>query len=405
MIYINKYHSLKTIRKIQRKIYSMRDYTLIKKNKKSRILVILHLFYLESLEEIIEYLKNLSPYQWDLVVTCPISLKNDLNADQISSIHSSARVFFFENRGYDIGPFMQVLHYINLDKYDIVFKLQSKGVKRKKIYIYHQLFFGRQWFVNLFEGCIGARVVHKTIDNLLSDNKAGLIAAQNLIVQDPLYKSKLVQRELKNEKLAYGTSNYKFVAGTCFAMKPSILMGLQRLNYTSEKFELFVPEIGMSLAHVLERYFTIYVNSEGYRIIGNNVCNVKRLITKPLEILLARISSERLLTEPYEINDYFFHKYLDNKFILYQEKRVPINTLKIFDSQGTVKKLNEDFVRNDVDITFKNNDSSREETIIINSKNIILFGYDILKSKLNIDPTIKFVKVLEIRFINKNGLQ
>ena len=42
---------------------------------------------------------------------------------------------------------MFILHlFLSVISYDVIFKLQSKGVHRRWIFIYRQLFFRRDWF-------------------------------------------------------------------------------------------------------------------------------------------------------------------------------------------------------------------------------------------------------------------
>ena len=191
------YYSHKHLRAAKRKTAAIRRAGLIRKNKDRKILVVLHLFYPESWKEIREYLLNFSGYNWDLCITFPDMIADKIDREDILAVNPRTSFFQMENKGFDIGPFLTAIKQIDLSSYEAVFKLQSKGVKRIFIYIYRQLFFGRDWFLNLYEGTVGAGVIHQTIDRILNDPGVGMIGAKNLIVRDPVHKENLIIRRLK----------------------------------------------------------------------------------------------------------------------------------------------------------------------------------------------------------------
>ena len=82
-VYGGKYYSHSSRRGIIRKIGYFRYSRLIKRQKDTRILVILHLFYMDAWREIRVYLKNLSPYIYLLIVTCMKGCYDDKNGDRI----------------------------------------------------------------------------------------------------------------------------------------------------------------------------------------------------------------------------------------------------------------------------------------------------------------------------------
>jgi len=310
---------------MKRKRAKQKNAALIQKNKSLRVLVILHLFYPHSWIEIREYLRNLEDYSWDLVVTIPKNVFNEDVEHQILFDYPHARIFTFENMGYDIGPFVELLSQIDTSEYDVVFKLQSKGVKRRFIYIYGQAFICRDWMVNLFEGVMGADVIHKTID-AVAHNQAGMACARNLLVRDPLHKRHLVQNVLKSHELT-ALDDYQFVAGTCFAMHPSLIPAILSTGFKLEDFTPTPSSRGMSLAHVVERYMCMLVPLSGLSFYTSNVCRLRRIWKRPLEMYLHRHSSERLFELPYSYDDEFFYWQLDNHLIKYKARKVRIGDL------------------------------------------------------------------------------
>ncbi len=108
----------------------------------ARILVILHFFYPDLWPIIRTYLENLTPYDWDLVVTYPAELVPESELAAIRTFKPSVRLMPCRNAGFDVGPFFEALKDVDLGDHDIVFKLQTKGCGRLERFIYGQVFKG-----------------------------------------------------------------------------------------------------------------------------------------------------------------------------------------------------------------------------------------------------------------------
>lgn len=280
----------------------------LKNAGRARILVCLHLFYGDAWPIIVEYLRALQPYRHvDYLVTYVEGLLEKSVLDQVRGFAPQAKFVAYPNNGFDIGPFVASLRDVDLDRYDIVFKLQSKGVRRRFIYIYDQVFKWADWFFNLYDGVLNGRTTHRDIDALL-DNRVDLVAADNLIVKDPKHKQSFVRTFCEQRGLPY-VENYRFVAGTCFAVRAEALKPLQALNLGIEDFADTVRG-EFSLAHSLERWMCFAANG---RIQGNVVVHNEY----PEEVeKLARTSAIRLLDDPCFKLDYeFFYRVLEMRRI------------------------------------------------------------------------------------------
>ena len=273
-IYGGKYYAHSFRRGIARYLGRVRYHYLIKKHKNTRILVVLHLFYMDAWKEICEYLKNLSPYNYSLVVTCMEGCYDDETLSSILVFKPETLIIKCKNIGWDVLPFLTVLHSVNLSDYDIVFKLQSKGTKRNYIFLYNQYFRKRSWFLNLFEGCLGAFTVHIAIRDLVDKKKnIGLVAAKNLIVEDPIHKQHMVEESLKELGLT-SPKPYKFVSGTCFAIRAELLEWIRGVEIDLDKFN----SKGFSFAHRMERIICFPPLWEELRMSGPNVMVFRRLL-------------------------------------------------------------------------------------------------------------------------------
>lgn len=358
------YHAHSLFRTILRNKNIKKNKQLIEKNKNTKILVIIHLFYPKSWKEIREYLNNLSCYDYDLIITTTIGMIPSTTLENIRKFKSSVRIIECENRGFDLRPFLLALRTVNLDNYEIVIKLQSKSTKRAWIYIYEQLFLRRDWFLDLFEGVLSAKVVHKNIDLLRNNKSIGLVAANNLIVKDPPHKVQMVQKIAVENGLSV-PNNYKFVAGTCFAVKAECLKKIQIYPWTDEDFKSVPNTRGMSFAHFFERYICTQVESEyGMKMVGVPVRNLHHAIFSGLNKILYRYSSNRLYDENIDFDAEYFYWQLDNRLIKWRYEEVPFKKI-MYSNDGVRRPL----VKNAPYLYLKGNTKIYEEYCAYHKKN------------------------------------
>jgi rhamnosyltransferase len=321
-----KYEALSLRRMLKRTIGRLKCARSIHKNKKVRLLVFLHLFYKSSWVEIREYLKNLYLYDYDLIVSyCDGYLSPQL-LDSIRMFKPSALLICRENTGYDVRHFHELLKTVNLDDYDIVFKLHSKGTSRKRIFIYKQLFELRDWFLYLYEGVLGATTVHKTIATLTSDNQIGMMAAENLIIEDPPHKKELVYAYMDKWNIPI-PQEYRYVAGTCFAVRANLLKPLQALeiDLDEQTDRLFSPD------HALQRIYCLSVLNAGYQLAGNLV--LRKTYQKQIrysDYLYAHSTEQLYKDKRFILDAEFFYMTLDNRFMdSYEIVELPLQDLSL----------------------------------------------------------------------------
>mgnify|MGYP003307378354 CR=1 FL=1 len=281
------------------------------KNKNVKILVVLHLYYMNSWKSIKQYLDNLKGYNYDLVVTYTDENYKQSVLEKILKYKQNTKLFKYKNKGFDIGPFIDVISRLDISDYDIVFKLHSKGVRRKRIFIYNQIFKYKDWFYNLYDGILGAFAVHKVIDVFATDQKVGLVASKNLIVHDPKHKQFFTKQVADKYKLKI-KDNYQYVAGSCFVIRTQCLEKIKKLNLTIDSFA-DTKRGEFSLAHAMERLVCAMVETMNLKFYGIPV--VHNLYKKELEDA-QKTSAIRLLDDDRINLDYeFFYKALEGRKI------------------------------------------------------------------------------------------
>lgn len=305
---------------------------LLKRNRGTRILVALHLYYDNAWPVISAYLDNLGAYQYDLLVTTTEGRISQKTIDAIRSFAPTARILSCENRGFDLWPFAKALAEVDLGSYDVVFKLHSKGVGRPFIYLYEQIFKRTDWFYNLYDGILGGRTVHRAID-LLTSGGAKLVAAENLIVQDPPHKRRLVQDYCRDHGLDF-VEDYRFVAGTCFAVRSEVLAPLKALALKRTDFEEVRRGV-FSSAHAIERWmcFPAADAMKGQEVRRN-------LYATEVERCRA-VSPLRLLEDSrFELDADFFYRVLEPRSVeRYEVVRVRLGDIRRMTATGQIVKL------------------------------------------------------------------
>lgn len=261
------------------------------RNHKCRTLVVVHLFYMRSTEEIIEYLKNLKFYKYDLMITYIDGCYEQSSLEKIAKFKPDTKFLKYGNKGFDIGPFIDALNQVDLSDYDIVMKMQSKSTG-KMVFIYNQFFKNRDWFRNLWDGVMGSFAVHRTIAKLYKGKKYGLTAAKNLIVHDPEHKQELTKKILEEHGIKC-EKDYLFVAGSCFAIRSECLKKVKKAGLTIKDFENTGRGF-FSLAHAVERMICFSATPK-YKYCGNKVDYWQRIKWGRVERRLRKMSGMKAM--------------------------------------------------------------------------------------------------------------
>ena len=250
-----------------------------KENRRTRILAVCHIYYPEAADEILEYLKSLRGYRWDLAVTIPEGLKAERDEalrQKILAVKRNAVIRAVPNRGMDLLPFIEEIQRRDLDAYDLIVKVHSKRCDPAKGRLAEGMYTrGRDWFVSLHRAVLGPMRVHRNIHRL-THTRTELIAAKHLIRHDTPYKERLTARFLKTQGLEL-ESGYTFAAGGAWMMKARRAQGLREILAGEEDFA--EPRPGtFTLESALERYLTGGI-PEGMKY-GNPVCAFRRMLNR-----------------------------------------------------------------------------------------------------------------------------
>ncbi|MBP1531870.1 MAG: hypothetical protein ILA52_00015 [Alphaproteobacteria bacterium] len=233
------------------------------------IAIHLHLHYVEQLDDILRLLHFLDGTQYDLFVT--VTERNDAVKQQILAFKPEAKILLVPNLGYDIGPFIDFLHRINLDSYDYILKIHTKRRQNN----HYCLFDGRRftmktWGDMLFDALLHSSQAFRHNLKIMADNPdVGMLGSSFVLTADEISYSNVLERgELEMSNLGLQIPSDKhFIAGTMFLVRTKLLTPF--LHYKISDFSSAESNIhDDTLAHVLERMFGWAVTAQGYQIRG-----------------------------------------------------------------------------------------------------------------------------------------
>lgn len=234
-----------------------------------RLVVHLHLYYLGQLPEIMNYLSGLKGTDYDLFVT--MVERSEKAISQIKAVCPDTHVIIVPNYGYDVGPFIEFLHRIDLNKYDYVLKIHTKGdVSKNHICLNGRRMDNKLWKKILFDALLKDKErVQNNLAVLEQNPKIGMLSSKYCITKkERTYKKLLPQINKALTDCGFEqVGQVQFVAGTMFYVRAKLLAPL--LKYTIKDFSKTDGSVKEgTFAHVVERLLGALVQAQGYSIDG-----------------------------------------------------------------------------------------------------------------------------------------
>lgn len=243
----------------------------IERCKGKRVLVHAHLYYMEAWCEMEEYLRNIAPYDCDFIITYTADRRDDAVIARVEQSFKGIKVIPTANKGFDIGPFFEVLHEVNLDDYAVVYHVHSKSFSQGIRINYGKAFAGKEWFTQMYSAVLGVENVHKCMALLTegSQGNVGMVGAENVFFDDLPQRIRLVKEYAKRFNVTV-PEQYQFIGGTCFAAPAAALKTIQAWGIRLDDFETSTRGV-FTLAHAVERLIPIEMENLGFRHHGIKV--------------------------------------------------------------------------------------------------------------------------------------
>ncbi len=236
-----------------------------------RLAVHLHLYYIEQLEEILKKLRNLRGVEYDLFITMVID-DEDIRK-RVLDVYPLAKIWVVENRGYDVGPFIDFLHKINLDEYVYVLKLHTKGKKNSNYtFIKNRRLDNSLWGKIMWDSLLKSQNrIEENLKILDEQEGVGMLGSAYCFSDEKRHYWHMIDDiNIALKKIGFDKiDSLSFIAGCMFLCRAKLLKPL--LVYSLNDFEKTNGKIkDETLAHVLERLFGVIVKLQGYNIFQIN---------------------------------------------------------------------------------------------------------------------------------------
>lgn len=231
----------------------------------------LHSYYIDQLPYLIEKLHNLDKVKvaYDLYVT--ITEDNESIKEEILREFPRAIIWQVENRGYDVGPFIDFLHKIDFGKYEYILKIHTKNQKQGQYtHLNGRRFDNKLWGEVLYEALLGSELqIEKNFEIMQNDNVGMVSSGYCITAERKTYEQFLPQINQELHKLGFDRSIEKlsFVAGTMFWVKTKVLQKLTTYNITDFPITDGSQKEGTK-AHMFERLFGALVQVNGMQLFG-----------------------------------------------------------------------------------------------------------------------------------------
>lgn len=228
------------------------DSFIVKSSPRTKLAVIVHLYYPSLWPAIKEKLGNIN-VPFDLFVSVQIKDK-DVVLDKVSKYHKMTNIVAFPNRGRDVLPFLMIAHKISeVKQYEYLLKLHSKKSLHRND--------GSEWLDSLL-----SQLIPSDVSNILTTLKkanTGAIGPADHIVSLKKYMGANRERvgtivELMADhnmvkQILGAQSKYPYFGGTMFWCRVDFLSPLLECGIAPADFDTERGQVDGTAAHAVER--------------------------------------------------------------------------------------------------------------------------------------------------------
>ena len=236
---------------------------LVFKHAKPRTAVHLHLFYIDTIDEFVGYLKNIPEY-FDIYISCQENTDQTFIQKKIKRIRRVHDIVIrvTPNRGRDIAPFYALFRE-ELKNYDYLLHIHSK----KSLYSGEEAVAWRRYSLD------GVLKDKKTVSKIFSlfDDKSSVGMVYGEPPKDlPEYVYHWLSNKTKSKMLLdrmgipFEDMMFLYPTGSFFWARTEAIKPLFDLKLSYEDFDEEAGQIDGTLAHALERVVAWVNNKRGY---------------------------------------------------------------------------------------------------------------------------------------------
>lgn len=232
----------------------------------ARVAVVIHCFYRELLDELLESLRAL-PVDFDLFVTNATGQQIEVT-DQDNPHLGHVSIVEVENHGRDIFPTIQLVNAGLLNDYELILKMHTKRSPWREEHA-ELAGDGAAWKDQFLRDLVGSRdQVEAILDAFATDAGLGLVTADDSIVGPEFWGGdrRIVEQLLKRLELLLDGESLRFASGSMYWVRGFVLQGLRALNLQAADFDVENGQVDGTTAHAVERMIGILTEEAGLRL-------------------------------------------------------------------------------------------------------------------------------------------
>ncbi|MFI8746535.1 glycoside hydrolase family 99-like domain-containing protein [Pseudomonas sp. NPDC077186] len=226
--------------------------------RNERLAVVIHAYYPDVLREILVYLQQVEGIALQLYLSCPAD-KVRTTRSLLASCRHPWHLEEVPNRGRDVLPFMKQLPRIIADGHDLLLKVHTKKSPHRDD--------GDAWRRDLYDKLLTENAMRQALDRFSHAPSTGILGPAGHLVPMSFYWGSNARRveglacRLGIRPDMLGALN--FVAGTMFFAQTRAFLPLLNLALQESDFEEEAGQVDGTLAHALERTFSISASAAG----------------------------------------------------------------------------------------------------------------------------------------------
>lgn len=236
----------------------------LKRDPKTEIAVVIHLFYPELWETLTSQLDSVTK-KFDIFVTVPEKHKNIKLTHKDNTVH----VHVVPNWGRDVLPFLHVMRKIRSAGYEYVLKLHSK--KSKQISTANANYWLKMTIGSLLFSKKSVNAVLKKLGEGVKIIGVKKFAVKMSVGGEPSFKPRIQKYYSSRiaKDIIKNIEKYTFSAGSMFWARADAFDDILERHLVADDFELEYGQLWDTLAHFLERDIWINIqNNHGKSALG-----------------------------------------------------------------------------------------------------------------------------------------
>jgi Lipopolysaccharide biosynthesis protein len=224
----------------------------------TRPCAVIHIWYPDLLDELVAALRA-SGIDWRIIVTTADERELQVR-ERVAQLGLDAEIDVFENRGRDILPFLHVANRLLDEGVTIVLKLHGKRSTHRED--------GEIWRRELLDKLLAPERASHILAAFRDDATLGLVHAEgHLQPRDYYWGANQANVDYVTRRLGITAAQVEhdsFIAGSMFWLRPAALRPLMDAHLEVMDFEAEAGQIDGTLAHAIERMFSLTAAAAGF---------------------------------------------------------------------------------------------------------------------------------------------